>query len=112
MFINGNLHAHNMETDGMDDWTKKEDMEADERCPELCVVPGCMSGVEIALALGYRDATMGDLNHVHEHDWTPWQYFCTECAELFTGVVEGGDFASVQKRYWEIDEAFNEVDLQ
>lgn len=81
--MDGNPHAHNMETDGMDDWTKKEDIEAAQRCPDRCPMPGCNKPAQMAFSFIYHTWSMPrngtrTLKVVGTH----WQYVCNACGDL------------------------------
>lgn len=80
--MDGNEHAHNMESDGMDEWTQHEDREADQRCPEICFFPGCEHGVEMAISLGYASQQFDEVCAVHPANWTPWTHWCMDHGQL------------------------------
>ena len=68
----------------MDDWTKKEDMEADQRCPGSCFWNDCDREATEAVALGYDFGDLYGAPSDGEFKWTPWQYFCEGCGERYS----------------------------
>ena len=68
----------------MDDWTKKEDMEADERCPDSCFWDDCDREATEGVALGYDFGNLYGAPPGGDFKWTPWQYFCEGCGERYT----------------------------
>ncbi len=84
--MDGNSHAHNMETESMEDWTKQADIDADQRCPDKCTLPGCTRVATSAFALFFWHVWLEDEHghRVRRLHGTPWQYCCDGCAEIMT----------------------------
>lgn len=84
-----NRLAHNMERESMEDWTKQADIEADQRCPDRCTMPGCKREATEAFQLFFFITWLEDEhgNRVRRLHGTPWQYCCQGCAESMTYEV-------------------------
>lgn len=81
--MGGNLPAHNMETESMEDWTKQADIDADQRCPDKCMIPGCTRVATEAFTFYFFHVWLEDEhgNRVRRLHATPWWYVCQGCGE-------------------------------
>jgi hypothetical protein len=81
--MGGNLFAHNMETESMEDWTKQADIDADQRCPDECMTPGCKRKATEAFTLYFYVKWLEDENgnRVRRLHGTPWWFTCQGCGE-------------------------------
>jgi len=75
-----------METESMEDWTKQADIDADQRCPDKCTLPGCTRVATEAFQFYFYIAFAEDEDgcRVRRLQATPWQYVCQGCSEAFT----------------------------
>lgn len=86
MFMDGNSHAHIMETGSMEDWTEQADIDAAQRCPDECMYPGCKRKATEAFTLYFFITWLEDEsgNRVRRLHGTPWWYCCQGCGEAMT----------------------------
>lgn len=88
----------------MDEWTEREDREADRRCPDKCPIPGCTRVAMEAIQLVYFIPCYEDADgfRLSRPVTTPWVFVCTDCSDAFS-------FDEVEKSARDLGESLNNL---